>query len=74
MGGFTGGMERWKKRGQTAWLGDVEPINFLLQPISHVLSLCPFLLMTHFLCPSAHFQAKSAKRKSGGVCVCVYLS
>lgn len=49
------------ERGQTAWLGDVEPINFSLQPISHVLSLCPFLLMTHFLCPWAHFQAKSEK-------------
>lgn len=57
------------ERGQTAWLGDMEPINFLLQPISHVLSLCPFLLMTHFLCPSAHFQAKSEKRKSSCVCL-----
>lgn len=57
------------ERGQTAWLGDVEPINFPLQPISHVLSLCPFLLMTHFLCPSAHFQAKSEK-ESLGVCIC----
>lgn len=45
--------------GQIAWLGDAEPINFPLQPISHVLSLCPFLLMTHFLCPSVHFQAPS---------------
>ena len=56
--------------GQTAWLGDVEPINFPLQPISHVLSLCPFLLMTHFLCPSAHFQARSEK-ESLGVSICL---
>lgn len=41
------------------------------QPISHVLLLCPFLLMTHFLCPSAHFQAKSEKRKSRCVCICL---
>lgn len=64
-----------KERGQTAWLGDAEPINFPLQPISHVLSLCPFLLMTHFLCPSAHFQARSREKKrekkeeGGGVCI-----
>lgn len=67
------------ERGQTAWPGDTEPINFPLQPISHVLSLCPFLLMTHFLCPSAHFQAKTEKKKKGlgvricleGACLCV---
>lgn len=66
-----------KERGQTAWLGDAEPINFPLQPISHVLLLCPFLLMTHFLCPSAHFQAWSRnppplppqKKQGGGVCI-----
>lgn len=59
------------ERGQTAWLGDVEPINPPPQPISHVLLLCPFLLMTHFLCPSAHFQAKSEKRKSRCMCICL---
>lgn len=63
-------MDGAMERGQTAWLGDTEPINFPLQPISHVLLLCPFLLMTHFLCPSAHFQAESEKRKSR----CAYLS
>lgn len=65
-----GGEEGWaKERGQTAWLGDVEPINFPLQPISHVLSLCPFLLMTHFLCPSAHFQARVRKKERRWRCV-----
>lgn len=69
-----GRRDRAMERGQSAWPGDAEPINFPLQPISHVLSLCPFLLMTHFLCPSAHFQARRRKKKMKNQPRCVYLS
>lgn len=61
-GGREGWTERRKEDRPPGWETRSRSI-FPLQPISHVLSLCPFLLMTHFLCPSAHFQARSRRRR-----------
>lgn len=59
-------MEVEGKGGQIGQQGDAQPINFLVQPISHVLSLCPFLLMTHFLSAVGPFPERERGESGGG--------